>query len=62
MERNREIIWHLVCTDCKGWWSVATMEDWKPTKLYCTHCGKKCHYDGDEIGSTGVKMKVEFTD
>tara|TARA_R110000796_G_scaffold187950_4_gene304872 strand:- start:1843 stop:1959 length:117 start_codon:yes stop_codon:yes gene_type:complete len=37
------------------------MEDWKPTKLYCTHCGKKCHYDGDEIGSTGVKMKVEFT-
>ena len=46
MERSREIIWHLVCTHCKGWWSVATMEDWKPTKLYCTHCGKKCLYDG----------------
>ena len=60
MERSREIIWHLVCTHCKGWWSVATMEDWKPTKLYCTHCGKKCLYDGAEIRIDRQDRRVEL--
>ena len=61
MERSREIIWHLVCTHCKGWWSVATMEDWKPTKLYCTHCGEKCLYDGGEAGIDTRKRESGVT-
>tara|TARA_B110000977_G_scaffold48059_1_gene65303 strand:- start:36 stop:299 length:264 start_codon:yes stop_codon:yes gene_type:complete len=38
--RSKEIIHHFTCSDCKGWWSVATMEEWEPKKVYCTHCGK----------------------
>ena len=37
---NKETIWHFSCKECKGWWSIANTDDWKPKKLFCTHCGK----------------------
>ena len=37
---NKEIIWHFSCKECKGWWSIANTDNWKPEKLFCTHCGK----------------------
>lgn len=41
MKATREIIWHFVCQHCSGWFSLAVMDDWKPKKLYCPHCGKQ---------------------
>jgi len=40
MKVDKETIYHFTCQECKGWFSIATMEDWKPKKLYCPHCGK----------------------
>ena len=41
MNVEKETIFHFTCQECKGWFSIATMEEWKPTKLYCPHCGIK---------------------
>jgi rRNA maturation endonuclease Nob1 len=41
MKATREIIWHFVCQQCSGWFSIAVMDHWKPKKLYCPHCGKQ---------------------
>ena len=40
MRTSKENIWHFVCSSCKGWFSIATMDEWKPKKLYCPHCGE----------------------
>jgi len=40
MRTIKENIWHFVCSSCKGWFSIATMDEWKPKKLYCPHCGE----------------------
>ena len=37
---NKETIWHFSCKECNGWWSIANTDNWKPKKLFCTHCGK----------------------
>ena len=59
-EYTIEIIYHITCSRCKGWWSHAhtpTMNDDEfqvegPKKLmFCPHCGE----DGD------VKIKKGFT-
>jgi len=39
-----EIIWHFTCDSCKNWWSISSMDGWKPKKLYCPHCGHKHDY------------------
>jgi hypothetical protein len=39
MNVNKETIWHFTCSHCKGFWSIATMDDWHPKSLYCPHCG-----------------------
>jgi hypothetical protein len=36
---SKEILYHFVCEKCKGWWSIALTDAWKPSKLYCPHCG-----------------------
>jgi hypothetical protein len=36
-----------------GFWSVATMDNWKPTNLYCTHCGKQ---NKNDMCSCGHKI------
>jgi|LauGreDrversion2_3_1035106.scaffolds.fasta_scaffold02538_3 predicted RNA-binding Zn-ribbon protein involved in translation (DUF1610 family) len=36
-----EKILHFVCSSCKGWWSIAVMDEWIPEKLICPHCGIK---------------------
>jgi len=41
MNVDKETIWHFVCQSCKGWWSIASMDDWEPKKVYCAHCGEK---------------------
>ena len=41
MKANVEKIWHFTCEVCKMWFSIAVMDDWKPKKLYCPHCGKQ---------------------
>ena len=41
MEPSKETIWHFSCKHCNGHWSIATMDNWKPKKLYCPHCGKE---------------------
>ena len=43
-----EFIWHFTCTECKGWWSIASMDHWKPRELYCPHCGVKKDYSDTE--------------
>jgi len=37
---TKETIWHFSCKECNGWWSIANTDNWKPKKLFCTHCGK----------------------
>jgi hypothetical protein len=37
---NKETIWHFSCKECNGWWSIANTDNWKPKKLFCTHCGE----------------------
>ena len=40
----KEIIWHLTCIKCKGWFTFATMEDnycADRTTWHCPHCGTK---------------------
>ena len=41
MNVSKESIWHFTCDHCMGFWSVATMDEWQPKDLYCTHCGKQ---------------------
>ena len=40
MKIDKETIWHFTCKICKGYWTIASMDDWQPKKLYCPHCGK----------------------
>jgi hypothetical protein len=40
MKIDKETIWHFTCKICKGYWTIASMDDWIPKKLYCPHCGK----------------------
>lgn len=40
---DKETIWHFTCSKCHGWWSIASMDDWYPKKLFCTHCGEPCY-------------------
>ena len=30
MNCSKETIWHFTCYDCKGWWSIAASDNWKP--------------------------------
>jgi hypothetical protein len=53
MNVSKENIWHFTCDHCKGFWSVATMDNWKPTNLYCTHCGKQ---NKNDMCSCGHKI------
>ena len=46
---HKEYIWHFTCVSCNGYWSIATMDKWKPKELYCTHCGKKQMNDSELI-------------
>jgi rRNA maturation endonuclease Nob1 len=41
-QAHKENIWHFTCLSCKGYWSIATMDDWVPKKLFCPHCGVLC--------------------
>lgn len=36
-----EYIHHYTCDKCKGWWSIASHENYKPKAMYCPHCGHK---------------------
>jgi hypothetical protein len=45
MNVEKETIYHFTCAECKVWFSIATMEDWKPKKLYCPHCGECFVFD-----------------
>lgn len=41
---HKEIIWHLTCSACNGWFTYATMEQNLCIDRYvfhCPHCGKK---------------------
>jgi hypothetical protein len=44
MTSSKEVIWHFNCEYCKGFWSIAVMDEWSPKELYCPHCGKLNHY------------------
>jgi len=39
----KEIIWHLTCNNCKGWFTYATMEKMCIDRytFHCPHCGQK---------------------
>jgi len=40
----KEIIWHLTCSSCKGYFTFATMEDKyciDRGTFHCPHCGTK---------------------
>ncbi len=58
---SKETIWHFSCSYCKGWWSIASHDDWDPKKLYCCHCGKPCVSDesnNDVDFSTGFEYMM----
>ena len=41
---SKEIIWHLTCVSCHGWFTFATMEEKyciEGTVFHCPHCGKR---------------------
>ena len=38
---SKETILHFTCEECKGWWSIAVMDNWVPKELTCPHCSKK---------------------
>ena len=40
MNISKETIWHFTCKYCKGFWSIAVMDEWAPKKLFCPHCGE----------------------
>ena len=46
---NKETIWHFSCKECNGWWSIANTDNWKPKKLFCTHCGEPYVNDTERI-------------
>ena len=46
---HKEYIWHFTCVSCNGYWSIATMDEWTPKKLFCPHCGKKQKNDSEVI-------------
>ena len=57
MNYSRETLWHFTCVVCKGWWSIAVSDDWKPDilrKLYCPHCGISQKTYDEDIGYTGI--------
>ena len=37
---SKENLWHFTCAFCCGTWSIGTMDDWHPSELFCTHCGR----------------------
>jgi rRNA maturation endonuclease Nob1 len=48
----KEIIWHLTCTNCKGWFTFATMEEnycIDRTTFHCPHCGNKARCQPKEV-------------
>ena len=53
MNVEKETIYHFTCKECKGWFSIATMEDWQPTKLYCPYCGIKDDIENSPVTSKG---------
>ena len=53
MNVEKETIYHFTCKECKGWFSIATMEDWQPTKLYCPYCGVKDNIENNPVTSKG---------
>jgi len=38
---SKETILHFTCEMCRGWWSIAVMDNWVPKELTCPHCSKK---------------------
>jgi rRNA maturation endonuclease Nob1 len=42
MRVHKEIIWHFTCLSCSGYWSIGTMDEWKPKIMFCPHCGGVC--------------------
>jgi hypothetical protein len=40
MNISKVPIWHFTCKYCKGFWSIAVMDEWAPKKLFCPHCGE----------------------
>ena len=49
MKVSKETIWHFTCQSCDGYWSIAASDNWVPTKLFCTHCGKQRFHDKELI-------------
>ena len=45
-----EILYHFVCNECKGWWSIA-VENFMGTnqRWFCPWCGVKQYYDEGNI-------------
>jgi|14BtaG_2_1085337.scaffolds.fasta_scaffold00011_2 hypothetical protein len=59
MNVNKENIWHFTCDYCQGFWSIATMDDWEPTNLYCTHCGEQNKNEGHIRFGTSSYTRAE---
>ena len=57
MNVEKETLYHFTCKECKGWFSIATMENWVPAKLYCPHCGKVFKFL-EQNESTGTKSSL----
>lgn len=54
---NIEEILHFTCKACSGWWSIATMERYRPRNIRCPHCGEisVITYDDGRLVSNVVK-------
>ena len=55
---HKEYIWHFTCVSCNGYWSVATMDEWVPKTMFCSHCGKKQENDSEFTHPLEGKMDI----
>jgi ribosomal protein S27E len=37
---SQGILTHIICNDCKKWWTIADWEVASATQITCPHCGR----------------------
>ena len=62
VRKSKETIWHFICDECSKWWSIASAEDWNPTKLYCPHCKHEHIYKSSTEKKDADQNIVTYSD
>ena len=62
VRKSKETIWHFTCDKCSKWWSIASTEEWNPTKLYCPYCKHEHIYEASTKKKEGDLNTVTYND